>query len=416
MYYKYIRPFLADTYRNINLKRIRIAQTIRIRAIKARGFANVVFFANNLSMWRYQGVYEKLRKDERFKLHIVIHPFPSVRDDINRKNAEVLEAFFSEHNMPFIHMKDLPANLGVKSLKPDILFYVQQYNSYLPENVDASYFFDRLIGFIPYGLNTLNNAWNYNTLLQNYGWRMYYANNLLLEDARKKTFCKADNVVVVGDPHGDEFRNLTASDPWKESGNRKRIIWAPHFQIVSNDMFNRPSFLWTYDVMLEIAKKYRDTIHIAFKPHPRLYSELCNHKDWGEQKTKEYYQKWRDMPNTQFEDGEYVELFKTSDALIHGCGSFTAEYQYTKKPCMYLTIEADAIRSELCDFGLRCFNNHYIGTCAEDIENFIRQVVLDGKDEKATDRVKLYDDVLQPINGLTSAENIYNDLVSSLFC
>lgn len=393
----------------------RIAQKKHIQVIWSRGKVNVVFFAFNLSMWRYQGLYDIMKDDPRFCIYIIVYPVPSFSKEENEKNYQDLKQYFTGKNMSYIRMEDLPKKIGLKSLNPDLLFYAQQYDSLLPKNIDASYFYDKLVCYIPYGLNTLNHNWNYNTRFQNFGWHMYYANNLLREDAINMTYCKGDNVIVVGDPHGDEFVTKSEIDPWINADGKKRIIWAPHFRIISNDTFNRPSFLWTYNVMLDLAEKYKDYIHIAFKPHPRLFYELCNCPDWGESKAKKYYQKWQEMPNTQFENGEYIELFKTSDALIHGCGSFTAEYQYTKKPCMYLTREEEAIKDELCPFGLKCFNNHYIGTCKDDIEAFIKNVVIDGFDLKIKDRETFYHDYLQPINGKTSSENIYNNIVNELF-
>lgn len=401
----YYRLLLIPYYRNRQKKQVRL--------IQQKGFVNVCFFAINVSMWRYQGIYEFLRKDNRFRLYIVIHPLPLNTDEANKNNYDDLKAYFSERGMKYVHMSELRDNLKLKSFNPDILFYAQQYDGFLPQNIDASSFYDKLVCFIPYGLNTLKKPWNYNTRMQNLGWRMYYANDLLFKDAKQLTYCGGDNVVVVGDPHGDEFNQEPSADPWFRANGRKKIIWAPHFQIVSNEMFNRPSFLWTYDVMLELAKKYQDKIYIAFKPHPRLYSELCKHPEWGDIRAKEYYRQWTEMPNTQIEDGEYVELFKTSDALIHGCGSFTAEYQYTKKPCMYLTREAESIKEELCDFGLKCFNNHYIGANKKDIESFICNVVIGGIDPKYSERVKFYEEYLQ--TNILSSEAIYSNITSSLF-
>ena len=65
--------------------------------------------------------------------------------------------------------------------------------------------------------------------------------------------------------------------------------------------------------MVELAKKYQDSIQFAFKPHPVLKFRLIN--IWGEQKTEEYYKLWETMPNTQLETGDYIDLFLTSDAL-----------------------------------------------------------------------------------------------------
>ena len=96
------------------------------------------------------------------------------------------------------------------------------------------------------------------------------------------------------------------------------------------------TFMRTGEILLEMAEKYRGRIQFAFKPHPNLHYTLCQHPQWGKQRTDAFYAKWREMPNTQFEDGAYADLFMQSDAMIHDCGSFIQEYLFADKPCMYL--------------------------------------------------------------------------------
>ncbi len=383
--------------------------------IRKRGKANVVFFAANRSMWRYQKLYDHLSKDSRFFLTVVISEFATLTEEANNRNKEELIKLFNSKSVHYIQQKDLPLKNGVKSLNPDILFYIQPYEGMFGENASYSYFKKKLIAYYPYGLQNVKANWGYNTKFHNIAWRLYYPTKLHLQNARDLSLVKGKNVRVVGEPHADDFSAPIKNDPWKCKDNRKRIIWAPHFQIVPNEMFYRPSFIWTHKTMLEIAKKYQDQLLIAFKPHPRLFSELCKHPDWGEQRAKEYYDLWVNMPNTQIEDGEFVELFKTSDALIHDCGSFTAEYQYTKKPCMFLTRDILSVRQELCPFGIQCFDNHYIGQTEEEVVKFIEETVLMGIDPKKEAREQFFNEFLLPPNGHTTAENTYNDLVKSLF-
>jgi hypothetical protein len=55
--------------------------------------------------------------------------------------------------------------------------------------------------------------------------------------------------------------------------------------------------------------------------------------NWGSEKTTAYYDKWDNLDNGQFKSGDYVDLL-TSDALIHDCGSFMAEYLVVGKPAL----------------------------------------------------------------------------------
>ena len=167
--------------------------------------------------------------------------------------------------------------------------------------------------------------------------------------------------------------------------------------------------------MRDIAEQYADRLQIAFKPHPRLKSELYKNPEWGKERTDEFYSFWENSPTTQLETGDYIDLFKTSDALIHNCGSFTAEYLYMQKPTAYITRNLDAIKADMNAFGVACQDAHYIVASPEEIRQFIDDVVLAAKDPMKSRREKLINTILRAPNGSTVAENIYNDLVKSLF-
>ena len=155
--------------------------------------------------------------------------------------------------------------------------------------------------------------------------------------------------------------------------------------------------------MPKLAKKYEDQIQMVFKPHPLLKFKL--QKIWGEEKVTQYYSMWDEMKNTQLEESSYVDLFLTSDAMIHDCGSFTTEYMFTRKPVMYLLKNTDFL-DKFCEFGLLSFANHYHGRKEEDIDRFLREVVLEGKDEMKEQREQFYEDYLAPKDGLMPSEKI----------
>lgn len=397
------------------LPKYKYCQYKRIRKIRKENHANVVFLISSLPMWRYQGIFDKLISDNRFDVSLVFCPFSSYCTDETEFFFSKVKEYFSNAGVTLYDASD---NVNAKSiaerLNPDIIFYPQHYEVQFSNYWDIKNFKDRLVCYIPYGLYTLNVKWAYRSVFNTIGWRMYYASSIHKSNAARLSYEFGHNVRVVGEPHADEFRKTQLSFPWPDNG-RKRIIYAPHFRIIGNDLLNRPSFLWTADIMLDIALNYRDQLQIAFKPHPRLFSELCKHPDWGEEKARNYYEQWKKMPNTQFENGDFIELFKSSDALIHDCGSFTAEYQYTKKPCMFLTKDEEDVRKTLCEFGNSCLDNHYIGSSREDIVWFIDNVILAGVDPKMQQRDMFYNEYLMPPVNRTTAENIYYDLVESLF-
>lgn len=392
----------------------RVFQYITYINIRKKRSANVVLFAVNRPMWRYHRLYKLLVKDSRFNVMVVVSSFDTYSEEETEKYKAEITNFFIKENVKYILQENLPQDTVIKSLKPDILFYPQPYELF-GKNASYVHFKNKLLVYIPYAMNSGCYDWLYNTNYQNVAWRVYYPTAIHRETSKKLSIINGKNVVVAGEPNADEYFDNHHRNVWKNNDAKKRVIYAPHFQIFPNETFYRPSFLWTGEFMLNLASRYSDQIQIAFKPHPRLYSELCKHPDWGEAKANDYYNKWEMMANTQLINGDFIDLFATSDALIHDCGSFTAEYQFTKKPCMFLTRDEKSITNFLCPFGIKCYENHYIGSSCEDIVDFIEKVVLEGDDPKLEQREQFYNDYLLLSKGNSTAENIYNDLVKSLF-
>ena len=124
----------------------------------------------------------------------------------------------------------------------------------------------------------------------------------------------------------DKFldKNYKPKNVWKRQEKiKKKVIWAPHHSIISNPDLEYSLFLEVCDIMPVLAKRYENKIQFCFKPHPFLIRKL--YQLWGKYKTDAYYQLWDSMPNTQYENGEYIDLFMTSDAMIHDCDSFRFE-------------------------------------------------------------------------------------------
>ena len=167
--------------------------------------------------------------------------------------------------------------------------------------------------------------------------------------------------------------------------------------------------------MIELARKYEDSLQFVFKPHPKLLTELYAHPDWGKQRTDDYYHLWQTMPNTQLMTGEFINLFKSSDAMIHDCGSFMVEYLFVDKPVLYVNQHPDMLRESLPQLGKLAIDAHYMASDLEQINTFVNQVVLGGNDTKQQARKLFYDRYLLPSHNEGVGEFIYHDICNSLF-
>lgn len=397
-------------------------QWLYVRRLRFKKQINVVFFASSLPMWRYQHIYEVLCKHRRFKIWIVIAPASAFSDTQKAKDIEELKDFFTKKNIPYIigwngHDKYLDIRM---EFDPDVLFYPQPYRNFYPENnherINYFHFYDKLLCYCPYAFWDCRGAWSYDLPLHRYAWKLFYSTELHRQDAKQYSKSGDRNVEVVGYPNADDFLSDYHKDVWKsQNARKKRIIYAPHFTISAGGYLEQSNFLWLGEFMQEIAKLYVDRIQFVFKPHPRLYSELCKHDEWGEDKTMAYYEAWNTMDNTQLQTGEFVDLFMTSDAMIHDSGSFTVEYHYSGKPVMYVADNIEEQISNKNELGEKAMRLHYIGKTKQDIIDFIENVVLKGEDPMKQEREQFKQDYLLPPNDKTVAQNMADVLIKA-FC
>lgn len=389
----------------------------QILGIRSKGQAKVVFLAANLPMWRYDGVLRLMMKDSRFSCSVIIHSFRTYSEEVAQQNGKVLGDYFRSIGARFYSTttaEERAASLRVMQ-QADIIFYPQPYGDLYEDEFDNRHYREKLLCYVPYGVCTFSTEWAFNTALHNQAWRIYSESEYHRGESQRLAVNHGSNVVVVGNPLADRFLSKEKNDVWKpQPTQKKRIIWAPHFSIGSEGI-GRNAFLWMAMPMLELAQKYAERVQFAFKPHPRLLSMLYLHSDWGKQRADDYYRKWAELQNGQYENSEYIDLFRGSDAMIHDCGSFTVEYLYTCNPVMFVSDKMEDAIGAVNEYGRQAFSQHYKGSNMSDVCQFIEQTVLEGKDPMRSGREKYFQDYLLPPHGNSVADNIYHDIVTSVF-
>lgn len=384
-------------------------------AIRKRGCANVVFIMSCLAMWRLEELFCLLVGDPRFNVNLIVYPFQTFDEDQRKTTLKELRDFCHAKGLAFFDKTTFESDI-ISYLNPDIIFYPQLYHNIYNNELDCEKNLDRLIAYVPYGLPTVAGEWMYNSRFMNIVWKLFFPTTLHLEYAKSHSFNHARNMEVVGDPHAAEFIKLNHYYPWKKQDrNKKKVIWAPHFSINEEGYLHRTSFLLLYEVLWIIAKDFKNEIQFVFKPHPRLLSELYLHPEWGKERADAYYSMWQNGENTQLETGQYIDLFCTSDALIHDCGSFTAEYHYTAKPVLFLSTDFQSIYAGLDTFGTLCLDLHYQAHEESEIRGFLREVVLGGNDPLKHDREVFRKKYLLPDGQATFSNNVYRSLTDFLF-
>ncbi len=347
-----------------------------IKQKRKKDVLKIAFLALTPGMWKYDEIFQLMRKDPRFDPVIIPIDNPDATDEENRARVCELTGFFASNNLgPFVGHED-PRQLyeNLQRTRADMVFLCQPYPSTFSLTYRQIRKLGILIGYLPYSFGTTAFKWGYNNPAQNFAWINFYPTQSHRQDARRLTSVGDKNVRVVGYPNPKDSMRKTPDfkQHWKLGDPAlKRVIWATHYSVLPQSALLFSTFLELCDTMPALAKKYAGKIQFAFKPHPLLEEKL--HKIWGVQRTQAYYRQWEEMPNTCLVTDSYQELFNTSDALVHDCGSFTIEYLYENKPVMYLTRKDRA--SIETPLGQMAIEAHYPGRSQQDIERFLEMVI-----------------------------------------
>lgn len=406
-----VKNFLYKPYRICVIRKVRKRIPGLEQRLQDKEVIRVVFFVMNIAMWKCDRLFKMMLEDGHFSPWIVLSP--RIQTTVTEKQQEMLkmQRFFRGRGYPLIDIYDCVKDEGYdveNRIKPDIVFYPQPYDVIIAETYRYYHFPQALFCYVPYDFKTTAYWWGYDNILQNIAWKLFYPTDFHRKDAERLSWVKGKNVVVTGYPVADEFLDSKRKIeiPWKNRDSRlKRLVWAPHYTIVSHSVLNFSTFMSFHEFMFDVAQKYKDRLQIAFKPHPHLRSALYNYPEWGKERTDKYYLRWADLPNGILADGDYIDLFLTSDAMIHDCGSFSVEYHYTCKPVMFLA-KPDHLRYE-SEFGKLTFDMHYKGCTCEDIIGFIENVILKGDDPMRPLREDFFRSYLLPPGNKTATENIF---------
>lgn len=218
----------------------------------------------------------------------------------------------------------------------------------------------------------------------NFFWKIFCSTPENLIELIDFSQMKGKNALVVGYPKMDALES-TQDYPRV----RKRIIIAPHHTVSQWDGgVNLSSFLKYANFFLDLPYLYPD-IDFIFRPHPLLFVTLQQNEFWGMDKVTEYLRSLLKHKNVVYSEGsDYFDLFKNSDALIHDCGSFVAEYLYTDKPSCFIFSRPNVILEEFAPIGKACLQHHYHATSKNDIISFIDYVIISENDNMKMERLK----------------------------
>ena len=342
----------------------------------------VVFLVLHKSIWKVDSVFQKMLNDQYFDPIILVCPHVQDDDEIARNSLRETYRFFKEKNYPVVssYNEVTSAWVRLEELEPSLIFFTNPHPLTMPEYYTNAYE-NYLTCYVPYYFMATNHvdrvASEFSAFMLSSMWRTYWPHDLAFDQFTLYSLTNGVGGIVTGYPACESLvcsSNDSRGNVWKhQSRAKKKVIYAPHHTI-EKDERSLSFFLSIADQMLAIAKENSDSIQWAFKPHPLLKTKLYSHAKWGKIRTDCYFSFWEGQSYTQLEEGEYVDLFKQSDAIVHDCSSFIVEYALMKKPGLYL-IHPSKLDLLVNEFGKLVLKEYQLAQNFEQIEGFLKDLI-----------------------------------------
>lgn len=334
------------------------------------------------SVFPLQHVFELMLESELFA------PFLIAMPNISCGKEHMLEAYIRTcaslrmqyPDVELVRTYDPKRNsfLSVVSLC-DLYCPANPYDSMTPQNMRIDCFFNKYVPvfYTPYGPSVSNASLKFICSSFNKLWRFYAQAEVEMD------IMKSDNTRFSGFAKLDTMTGIK-----KVLGSRKKIIIAPHHTIFKNyNSITYGHFLQYSDLISRLPQIF-PSIDFVFRPHPILLHNL--NKFWGKEKTTAWLAAIKKNSNIEIQfGGNYLSTFVNSDALIHDCGSFLAEYIFTKQPCLYMWDYDNDLFDQFSILGKQCLDAHYIAYEESHILSFIDNVVVHENDIMRDKRINL---------------------------
>ena len=361
-------------------------------------------------------IYKLMREDDRYETSIIAIPDISKGIDYLRDNYKKTLQELREIDENVIEGYDIASDHYV-DIKDDydLIFFNNPYKNMIKSVHSIEHFLDSdvLTLYVNYGFFTLKFGRQIvRTNFYNNLWKVFIDSNENLEDLKREELIHGKNGVVSGYLKMDSL-----ADADIEQNHRKRVLICPHHTVpdwTHGKFLELSNFLKYAELILELPQKYPE-LDFIFRPHPFLFYNLVSNRIWSEEEKDLYLEKINQIPNIVYDaDGDYFETFANSDAMIHDCGSFTAEYLFTEKPCCYMLKNEYQIQNEFLPMGQECLKHYYKAYEKEDIYKFIEDVVIGEIDPLKAERERFSRESLK-FNYPKAAEFAYQYITDLLF-
>lgn len=375
----------------------------------------VFFLIQYMAKFECKSVYDAMEKNSLFEPYVLItHP----RDTLFLEEPSYIEEVKKSYQIMIqrgyrtvLGYDEQWRPIQLENLHPDIIFWnnpnMFHRSHYQNIYLNANY----LTCFVPYFFNTANleDRSRYLYSCEHYqcitSWKIFVESYpAFYQMTEKQEPIRSErpmewigiNAVLSGYPKLDAYvtQNTTYEIPKKINNGNPIVIYAPHWSIHTDTKLS--TFHLFNQQFLQLAHQ-NPGINFVFKPHPDLHNRIIDLYNAGREDTMTpeeydmYIKEWESLPNgILIDDGEYIGLFCASTCLITDCGSFIAEYLPSGHPCIYLlNPEKEFPLDFYSEFGRKVVESYYCCSDWESIEEYFKQVVLEGKDPNKEQRQQI---------------------------
>ena len=395
--------------------------TAALKRIGRRSLHKIMFLVKDSAEWSCEELYQKLIQMPGLEVEVLVAPFMTGTPEVIRDTYQEALDWFQKKGFRTIAAYDLYQNRYLSWNEigtPDVIFHLNPHYTVFQEcanicNIPLSV----LNIYIPYGFWIYGNIdGQFNQLSHMLYWRIFCESKMQKEMARKYAQLGDSNLEYSGYVKMDSFykeKKIREQEIWKiaESANPgevKKIIYAPHWSV--RDAFTGfGNFDKIYKQIYQYAKEHEKSTSWVLRPHPMLRAGVVSQGVFSSTaEYDEYLKQWDELPNARvIERGTYIDIFKSSDAMVLDSISFLGEYLYAHKPMLFLTRDRqtfDDFGQELVKVLYSCDGGDFAG-----IEKFIQDVVMDGKDEMQDEREQFFRQYLdyRQENGMLASDYIW---------
>lgn len=363
----------------------------------------------------FTDLYNRFCQDDNFNCDIVVVPYSHDSKNKMIEKHEKAISYLKDKGIEALpgYDKDNDSYIDYSN-KFDIVFFEIEYDWVL-SLFKVENFRNSLSFIIPYGQYLADNIKGHMSCkMMSEVFTVFPTSKAVCNMMKKYSVIYGKNVhsEYLGNPKIDKFfkRNVEILDVWKKAKKgQKRIIWAPH-----HTWAGYSNFITFASFFLDFAKQNPD-VFIAIKPHPALKDSLKFVNKWSEKEIEDYFNKWTTSSNTDIFEGEWFDLFKTSDAMILDSIGFMLEYSLTGKPACVIYREGEnrERKMKFSECGEEIYELLYHAQNVEEIKEFIDMIKINADPMKSERQTYINKNYTPPYGNL-GYTNIYNYVTSLL--